>query len=69
MKSGRPSIKDEFTDLKVSRQRKWQLRKERDGKCRRCGNKSHGKLCGVCTEKNRLEMKSYNEYRVGDLLR
>ena len=30
-------IKDEFTHLKVSRQRKYQLRMERDGRCSECG--------------------------------
>ena len=34
---GRPSIKDEFTELPVSRQRKWQLRNVRDGVCSMCG--------------------------------
>lgn len=30
-------IQDEFTMLPVSAQRKWQLRRERDGLCRLCG--------------------------------
>ena len=30
-------IKDEFTKLRVSRQRKYQLRMERDGRCTECG--------------------------------
>ncbi len=33
----RPPIKDEFTHLKISRQRKYQLRMERDGRCTECG--------------------------------
>ena len=33
----RPAIKDEFTHLKVSRQRKYQLRMSRDGRCTECG--------------------------------
>ena len=33
----KPAIKDEFTDLKISRQRKYQLRKQRDGLCTECG--------------------------------
>ncbi len=33
----RPAIKDEFSDLRVSRQRKYQLRKQRDGRCTECG--------------------------------
>ena len=32
-------ILDEFSNLPVSRQRKWQLRRERDGFCRICGVK------------------------------
>jgi len=32
------SIKDEFTDLPVSRQRKYQLRKQRDNRCTECGD-------------------------------
>jgi hypothetical protein len=30
-------IKDEFTDLKMSRQQKYQLRMRRDGRCGICG--------------------------------
>ena len=30
-------IEDEFTDLKISRQRKWQLRHAKEGKCIKCG--------------------------------
>ena len=30
-------IIDEFSGLQVSRQRVWQLRRERDGFCRKCG--------------------------------
>jgi hypothetical protein len=30
-------IEDEFTDLKISRQRKWQLRHAKEGKCTKCG--------------------------------
>jgi hypothetical protein len=33
----RPAIKDEFSALPVSRQRKWQLRKHRENKCSICG--------------------------------
>ncbi len=31
------AIKDEFTFLNVSRQRKYQLRMQRDGRCTECG--------------------------------
>jgi len=33
----RKSIKDEFTDLRISRQRKYQLRMLRDKRCTECG--------------------------------
>ncbi len=33
----KPAIEDEFTHLKISRQRKYQLRMERDKKCTECG--------------------------------
>jgi hypothetical protein len=33
----RVSIKDEFTYLPISRQRKYQLRMQRDKKCTECG--------------------------------
>jgi hypothetical protein len=33
----RPAIIDEFTHLPISRQRKYQLRQERDGRCSLCG--------------------------------
>lgn len=33
----RTRIKDEFTDLPISRQRKYQLRMQRDGRCTECG--------------------------------
>jgi hypothetical protein len=35
--SVRLAIKDEFTKLRVSRQRKYQLRMRRDGRCTKCG--------------------------------
>ena len=33
----RRRIKDEFTDLPISRQRKYQLRMQRDSRCTECG--------------------------------
>ncbi len=33
----RMQIKDEFTHLAISRQRKYQLRMQRDGRCTECG--------------------------------
>jgi len=33
----RKRIEDEFTHLEISRQRKYQLRRQRDSKCTECG--------------------------------
>jgi hypothetical protein len=33
----RTAIKDEFTDLPISRQRKYQMRMKREGRCTECG--------------------------------
>ncbi len=49
----RKKIKDEFTDLPVSRQRKYQLRMQRAGRCMICGKQAissryclhHMKVC------------------------
>lgn len=39
-------IRDQFTDLPVSRQRRWQLRKMAAGKCLVCGRpKINAKFC------------------------
>jgi hypothetical protein len=35
--AGRSALQDEFTELPVSRQRKWQLRKRKEGRCEICG--------------------------------
>lgn len=32
-------VRDEFSNLDISRQRRWQLRKQRDGRCIICGGK------------------------------
>lgn len=37
-----PEILDEFTNLDVSRQRKYQLRKRKQGKCVICGEPANG---------------------------
>lgn len=40
---------DCFADLPISRQRKYQLRKRLEGKCRQCGAPSKGfTLCNIC---------------------
>lgn len=40
--AGRPPILDEFTNLPVSRQRKWQLRQNAKGRCVICGQPRPG---------------------------
>ena len=40
----RKAIKDEFSDLPVSRQRKYQLRMGRDGRCVICGESAVGRF-------------------------
>ena len=49
-------IEDEFTDLNVSRQRKWQLRKQKENLCEVCGKpavvtKSKRRFCADHNEK------------------
>jgi hypothetical protein len=42
----RKPIQDEFTDLPISRQRKYQLRMQRDRRCTECGEAAaHGSRC------------------------
>lgn len=36
-RGGRPRIQDEFTDLAMSRQQKWQLRQQKKHRCIVCG--------------------------------
>lgn len=46
-------ILDEFTNLEISRQLKWQMRKAQQGRCRVCGKpvcRSRRKLTRFCSE-------------------
>lgn len=48
-------INDEFKNLNVSRQRKYQLRKKKQGKCVICGKNSHGNIfCKIHLDKRDL---------------
>jgi phosphoribosyl-dephospho-CoA transferase len=50
---GRKLIQDEFTALPLSRQRKYQLRQRRDGKCMVCGVEAfYGGRCAFHHIKN-----------------
>lgn len=53
-------IRDEFTALPISRQRKWQLRAHRDGLCWLCRAETLGdlRLCDPCEEKMRVRRGS-----------
>lgn len=46
-------IKDKFTGLKISKQRRYQLRKMAAGLCRQCGSPKEGGLffCNYCGKK------------------
>jgi hypothetical protein len=46
MEKMRKRIEDEFTHLRVSRQRKYQLRRQRENRCTECGEPAvHGARC------------------------
>lgn len=47
-KEHRNSFLDEFTSLPVSRQRKWQLRHRRDGKCKLCNSETADHNVSFC---------------------
>jgi len=53
-------IRDEFTDLPISRQRKYQLRRRRDLRCIKCGKPTDG--MSVCQE-HRTQAKDYYRQR------
>ena len=61
-KRGRPSIKDEFAELPVSRQRKWQLRQMARGGCRICGEPATS--VGLCL-KHLVKEREYSAERFG----
>jgi hypothetical protein len=63
----RPPIKDEFQHLPVSRQRKYQLRKQRDGLCTECGAPAQGSRCAkhlvLARERQRLRKGTQRRYK------
>ena len=61
-KRGRPSIQDEFTNLPVSRQRKWQLRQIAQGGCRICGQPATS--VGLCL-KHMVKEREHTAARFG----
>lgn len=54
-RGGQNQIVDAFTDLPVSRQRKWQLRRQAAGLCEKCGQPSipDAAQCLKCLKKAR----------------
>jgi len=52
------AIQDEFTELLISRQRKWQLRQGKTGKCQQCGKPFESGHNGHCLDciSQRLEL-------------
>ena len=61
-KIGRPEIIDEFTNLPVSRQRKWQLRKMAQGGCRICGQAA---ISGGYCLKHLVQERDHSAERFG----
>ena len=49
-------IQDEFTSMRISRQRRYQLRREKEGLCRICGEKAarNARYCKTHLEKQRM---------------
>jgi hypothetical protein len=59
--TGKP-IKDEFTDLPISRQRKYQLRMQRDKRCQICGKAA---AAGSFCLKHLLERRERQRRKLG----
>ena len=53
-------IMDEFTDRPISRQRKWQLRKVKAGRCHICGKPSSTSLCLIHMHARRAYARKIN---------
>lgn len=56
-------IQDEFTMLDISAQRKYQLRRERDGLCRLCGEPAETGF-GYCVKHRREQLRRHRLWRV-----
>jgi hypothetical protein len=58
-------IQDEFTGrTEVSRQRRWQLRQQRDGKCPKCGELAVGFFCQKHGEAKRMNYRKRQGFQV-----
>jgi hypothetical protein len=60
-------IQDEFTNLKMSRQQKYQLRMRRDGRCKVCGDKVAGS--SIWCLKHLVAVRERTRKRLGCKLR
>lgn len=58
----RPKLQDEFTNLPVPRQRKWQLRQLKNNKCITCGKPAENSFCLLHKEK-RKDYNLRNKYK------
>jgi len=61
-KYSRARVKDEFTDLPVSRQRKYQLRRQKEGKCVKCGQPQ---VAAFLCLKHMIAAREWNRQRIG----
>ena len=63
-------IQDKFTSLKVSRQRRYQLRREAAGLCRLCGDKAtpESAYCKKHLAAQRRHVRRNNSARAEDLI-
>ena len=64
-KSGKPIV-DEFTDMPISKQRRWQLRKEKAGKCITCGKAAVKHLrCDLHAKTLLISLREIQRRRLG----
>lgn len=64
MKPGRKLIHDEFTALPFSRQRKYQLRRCKEGRCQICGDPASSGRCDYhCIEMALSQLRARGESR------
>jgi hypothetical protein len=59
------AIKDEFTELLISRQRRYQMRKQRDKRCQMCGGPViTGSFCLLHLTENRERVRKRLGYKL-----
>ncbi len=60
---GKPRIIDEFTDLPISKQKKYSLRLRRDGKCKSCGGELSATSMQYCEYHRQYHRDHEAKYR------